>query len=124
MYNEEDFMSQESKRSRLQFSTEQKVAILRCHLVDKVPVSDLCDEYKLQPSVFYQWQRQVFENLAGAFEGAAGAATSQREKQLTDKVQHLEAKLARKDSVVAEISTEYVQLKKNLGSPERPLGSP
>jgi hypothetical protein len=59
----------------------------------------------------------VFENLAGAFDGAAGTRTSQREKQLTDKVQHLEAKLARKDSVIAEISTEYVQLKKEFGEP-------
>ncbi len=110
-------MSQESKRSRRRFDTEQKVAILRRHLVDKVPVSDLCDEYKLQPSVFYQWQRQVFENLAGAFEATAGSGTSQREKQLTDKVQQLETKLARKDSVIAEISTEYIQLKKVLGEP-------
>jgi len=110
-------MSEESKRTRRQFSTEQKVAILRRHLGDKVPVSDLCNEYKLQPSVLYQWQRQVFDNLAGAFEGTAGTATSQREKQLTERVQHLEAKLARKDSVIAEISAEYVQLKKELGEP-------
>jgi len=110
-------MSEESKRTRRQFSTEQKVAILRRHLVDKVPVSNLCDEYKLQPSVLYQWQRQVFDNLAGALEGAPGTAASQREKQLTEKVQHLEAKLARKDSVIAEISAEYVELKKELGEP-------
>ena len=110
-------MSQETKRTRRQFSTEQKVAILRRHLVDKVPVSNLCDEYKLQPSVLYQWQHQVFQNLASAFEVAAGTATSQREKQLTERVQHLEAKLARKDSVIAEISAEYVQLKKELGEP-------
>ena len=108
-------MSEESRRLRRQFSTDQKVAILRRHLVDKVPVSDLCDEYKLQPSVFYHWQRQLFENLAGAFEAAAGASPSRREKQLADKVEHLEAKLARKDSVIAEISAEYVQLKKELG---------
>jgi transposase len=82
---------------------------------DKVPVSDLCDEYKLQPSVLYQWQRHLFENLAGAFEAAAGGGTSQRERQLAQKVEHLEAKLTRKDSVIAEISAEYVQLKKELG---------
>jgi transposase len=64
-------MSKEVKRSRRMFSTEQKVAILRRHLVDKVPVSDLCDEYKLQPSLLYQWQRQLFENMAGASEAAA-----------------------------------------------------
>ena len=109
-------MPGESKRQRRQFSTEQKVAILRRHLVDKVPVSDLCDEYKLQPSVLYQWQRHLFENLAGAFEAAgAGGGTSQRERQLGQKVEHLEAKLTRKDSVIAEISAEYVQLKKELG---------
>ena len=110
-------MSEESRRTRRQFSTEQKVAILRRHLVDKVPVSDLCNEHKLQPSVLYQWQRQVFDNLAGAFQETAGTATSQREKQLTERVQLLEAKLARKDSVIAEISAEYVQLKKELGEP-------
>lgn len=110
-------MPQEPSRSRRQFSVEQKVAILRRHLVDKVPVSDLCDEYKLQPSVFYHWQRLLFENLAGAFENTAGNGTSQREKQLAARVEQLEAKLARKDSVIAEISAEYVQLKKELGEP-------
>lgn len=110
-------MSKEAKRSRRQFRTEQKVAILRRHLVDKVPVSDLCDEYKLQPSVLYQWQRHLFENMVGAFEATAGAGASQREKLLAQKVETLEAKLARKDSVIAEISAEYVQLKKELGEP-------
>jgi transposase len=55
-----------SKRSRRHYTTEQKVAILKRHMVDKVPVSDLCNELGLQPSVFYQWQRQALENLAGA----------------------------------------------------------
>jgi transposase-like protein len=54
-----------SKRSRRHFTIEQKVAILKRHMVDKVPVSDLCNELGLQPSVFYQWQRQALENLAG-----------------------------------------------------------
>jgi transposase len=110
-------MSGDSKRSRRQFTPEQKVAILRRHLADKVPISDLCDEYQLQPSLFYQWQRQMFDNMAGAFEVPAGSQPSQREKQLAQKVEHLEAKLARKDSVIAEISAEYVQLKKELGEP-------
>jgi len=59
------------QRSRRHFTTEQKVALLKRHLIDKVPVSDLCNEEELQPSVFYQWQRQLFENLAGAFTTSA-----------------------------------------------------
>jgi transposase-like protein len=110
-------MSGEIRRSRRQFSTEQKVAILRRHLLDKVPVSNLCDEYKLQPSLFYHWQRQLFDNLAAAFDTTAGASPSQREKQLAARVELLQARLARKDSVIAEISAEYVQLKKELGEP-------
>ena len=44
-----------SKRSRRHFTTEQNVAFLKRHLIDKVFVSDLCNEEELQPSVFYQW---------------------------------------------------------------------
>lgn len=105
------------KRSRRQFTTEQKVAILRRHMVDKIPVSDLCNELGLQPSVFYQWQRQVYENLAGALTTPAPAGPSRREKELASKVAQLEAKLAKKDGIIAEIAAEYTQLKKELGEP-------
>jgi transposase len=107
----------DSKRSRRHFTTEQKVALLKRHLVDKAPVSDLCDEEELQPSVFYQWQRQLFENMAAAFTTPASEGPSKREKELVAKTKELEAKLAKKDNVIAEISAEYVQLKKELGEP-------
>lgn len=42
-------MSRE-KRSRRQFTTEQTAAILRRHLVDKGPVSELCNELSIQPT--------------------------------------------------------------------------
>jgi transposase-like protein len=107
-----------SKKSRRHYTTEQKVAILKRHMIDKVSVSDLCNELELQPSVLYQWQRQVFENLAGAFATPAAAnGASKREKELATRAKELEAKLARKDNVIAEISAEYVQLKKELGEP-------
>ena len=106
-----------SKSKRRQWTTEQKVAILRRQFVDKVPVSQLCGELGLQPSVFYQWQRQVFDNLAGALTTPAPPGPSRREKELVVKNAHLEARLAKKDGVIAEISAEYVQLKKELGEP-------
>lgn len=105
------------KKTRRKFSAEQKAAILRRHLFDKVPISDLCDEYELQPSVIYYWQQQLAQNLTTALE--QGGKRSQREKTreraLENKVQALEAKLAKKDQVIAEISEEYVGLKKELG---------
>jgi transposase-like protein len=100
--------------TRRHFTPQEKVAILRRHLVDDVPVSDLCDEYRLQPALFYQWQKIFFENGAAAFEQA-----SKRPKHQTDakdrKIAQLEAKLAKKNEVVAELMEEHVQLKKELG---------
>ena len=105
------------KRTRRNYTTEQKVEILRRHMVDKVPVSDLCNQLEIQPSVFYQWQRQVLDNLAGALSTPAPTGPSRREKELAAEVAQLKAKLAKKDSVIAEIAEEYTHLKKELGEP-------
>ena len=89
----------------------RRSATLRRHFVDKIPVSQLCEEYELQRSVFYYWQRQAFENLAGALQSAA--TTSSREKDLERENEALKAKLAKKDHVSAEISEEYVAQKRD-----------
>jgi transposase len=102
-----------AKRTRRNHTTEQKAALLKRHLVEKIPVSDLCEEQGLQPSVFYHWQRQLFENAATVLETSKSSPS--REKALEDRIAHLEARLAKKDEVIAEISQEYVTLKKELG---------
>jgi len=56
------------RKERKYYTAEEKVAILRRHLLDKVPVSDLCEELGLQPTVFYRWQKKSFENGAAAFQ--------------------------------------------------------
>src|SRR5262245_33472624 len=50
------------KKQRKHYTPEEKVAILRRHLVEGVPISDLCDERGLQPSVFYRWQKEYVEH--------------------------------------------------------------
>src|SRR5687767_7937319 len=84
------------RKQRRQFTTEQKVAILRRHFVDRVAISALCEEYELQPSVFYYWKKQAFENLAGA--PRPTATTSSREKEQDREIEALTAKLAKKVS--------------------------
>lgn len=48
-------MSRKNERKRRQFTADDKAAILRRHLADKVPVSDLCNEYHILPGLFYLW---------------------------------------------------------------------
>jgi len=105
------------KKTRRKFTAEQKANIIRRHLKDKVPVSDLCDEYKIQPSVFYTWHRQMLENLASALESGGRRPHDALEARLKRENEALRAKLAKKDNVIAEISEEYVELKKELGEP-------
>jgi len=52
------------KKQRKHYNAEEKVAILRRHLLEGAAVSTLCDELGLQPTVFYRWQKEFFENGA------------------------------------------------------------
>lgn len=104
------------RKARQNYSVEQKAAILRRHLNDKVPVSDLCDEHGLQPSVFYSWKKALLDNAEVAIEESSGRRKRRsREAQLERQVETLKTKLAKKDNVIAEISEEYVALKKGSG---------
>ena len=101
------------RKVRRHFTGSEKVAILKKHLVEKVPVSDLCDEHKLYPNQFYAWLTEFFENGHAAFE--TDRKTKAVENAKDDKIVKLEAKLQRKDSVLAELMEEHVTLKKSLG---------
>jgi transposase len=96
---------------RRQFSPQQKLEILRRHLLEGVPVSDLCDEHELSPNLFYRWQKQLFEGGAAVFERDA----MPQERELGKKLAVLKEKLAKKDEVIAEIMADHVRLKKSLG---------
>jgi len=98
-------------RKRKRFGAEERVRVLRRHLVDKVPVSELCEEYGIQPTVFYRWQKQFFENGAAAFE----RQSPKKDRREAKRVQALEAKIRKKDEVLGELMEEHVALKKSLG---------
>ncbi len=97
------------KRTRRTFRAEEKAVILRRYLRDKVPVSYLCDEYGIGPGVFYTWQRQLLENMASVLDSKRRSRRqATRERKLEREIGVLREKLAKKDSVIAEISEEYV----------------
>jgi len=101
-------MSEERKH----YSAEEKVAILHRHLVEKVAVSEVCEQHGLSPNVFYRWQKEFFENGAAAFQRNGKDAAA---RKLEDENARLRVKLANKDEVIAEIMAEHVALKKTLG---------
>jgi transposase len=101
------------KQVRRHFTPQEKVAIVKRHLLEGTPISDLCDEYQLNPTVFYQWQRQLFENAHLAFDN--GRKSKVVEDAKDQKIESLQAKLVRKNEVMAELMEAHTELKKSLG---------
>jgi len=101
-----------NQAERRHHSGDEKVKILRMHLLEGQAVSDLCEQHRINPSLFYQWQRTFFENGARAFEGSGNARS---ETKLEKQVQALEARLQRKHEVLSELMEEHIRLKKDLG---------
>src|ERR1051326_934516 len=100
-------------KQRRHFAGTEKVAILKRHLLDKVPISDLCDELHLYPNQVHAWLKEFFENGHAAFDnGRKSKAVDDAQQK---KIQQLEAKLVRKNEVMAELMEAHTQLKKDLG---------
>ena len=106
-----------SKKTRRHHTPDQKIVLLRQHHLEKVPVSEVCEGADLQPSVFYGWQRHLFEHGSAVFGESRKRAENSREAELLAENERLKARLARKDEVIAEVTEELVRTRKAAGEP-------
>ena len=104
-----------SKHQRKRVDAEVKIKSLQRHAIEKVPVSQICEDLGIQPSVFYNWQRELYARGATVFDTKLGRPKVDRSGE---RIAALEAKLARKDAVMAELLQEHVELKKVLARAE------
>ncbi len=98
-------------KKRRRYSYAEKAVILKRRLLEREEISDLCDESGIQPTMFYKWQRALFENAEIALQGGRDAQRRQDQKRIAE----LEAKLMVKNEVLAELMEEHIALKKALG---------
>jgi len=99
------------RKKRNYYTSEQKVSILKRHLIEREEISAICEELHIHPTVFYEWQRKFFENGVKAFESEEKHET----KKQQDKIEFLEAKIKRKDTALAELVEELIAEKKRAG---------
>ena len=117
-------------KTRRKFTAEQKAAIVRRHLKDKVPISSIAEELSIQPTQIHQWVALALEQVERAFEKSARSEkVSQRAEakinQLKDqRIKKLEEKLIHKNEVIAELMEENVKAKKANGDLQKAFGSP
>lgn len=101
----------EVKRERRNWSTEEKTRLLRRHLIERVPISKICEESSLAPSLFHRWQEQLFLNASLALEGKRNPEKGKDQQR----IEKLEQRIRQKDEVLAELMMEHVALKKEFG---------
>ena len=106
-------------RSRRRFGHEMKAQVVRRHLADKVPVSQLAEEFGVQPSQIHTWVNLVLAQAEHAFERSTGHRNGRGEKTIVaakeQRIEQLEAKLVQKNEVIAELMEENVKAKKANG---------
>lgn len=100
-----------SRKPRKQYTAQEKVAILREHLLEGKAISVVCETHQLQPTVFYGWQKTFFENGTAAFERKRPRAVEAKDRRIAA----LQEKLASKNEVIAELLEENVRSKKANG---------
>jgi transposase len=100
-----------AKKTRKRFTAQEKVAILRLHLLEHVAISDLCDRHGIHPTMFYRWQKEFFENGAAALEPRSRHPTDAKDQRIVA----LEQKLRREHEVLSELMEGHIELKKELG---------
>jgi transposase-like protein len=98
---------------RRQLTVEQRAEIVRRHVAGKEQVSDLADEYGVQPSQIHLWVKQVLDQAEHAFRRVGRPARA--ETAPARRIERLEAKLAQKNEVIAELLEENVRAKKASG---------
>jgi transposase-like protein len=98
---------------RRHITPQEKVAALKRHLLEKIPVSEICDQLAIAPTLFYRWQKELFENGHSLFEN--GRKAKAIEDANVAKIQLLEAKLTRKNEVMAELMEALTEEKKRNG---------
>lgn len=88
---------------------KQKIAILREHLIEKVPVSEICDKHGVSVVNFYNWQKQLFENGVIAFERKTNwPMPSGRMMPMRLRSKKWKPSFSKKNEVIAELLQEHV----------------
>jgi transposase-like protein len=98
------------KKVRRHWSADEKIKLLRRHLIENVPISKICEDASLAPSLFHRCQEQLFQNAALALEGKRPERNQDQQR-----IEKLESKIRQKDEVLAELMAEHISLKKEFG---------
>lgn len=96
-------------KKRKRISAEKKVEIIREHLDNRRTVSELAEKYGVHPNIISRWKKQLFEGALETF----SMKNRKSEKPYENKIKQLEETVQKRDSAIAWLTQENIELKKN-----------
>jgi transposase-like protein len=94
-------------KPRRQFPAETKLQILKEGRTTNLTISQVCDQYQISPTLFYQWERLADRAALTVLQGQPRGR-----KKLRPSEEALQVEVQRLREVIAELSSENLQLKK------------
>lgn len=103
-------MEKKKEQTRKFWSADEKIGIIRKHL-SKAKIVETCTENRIHPTTFSDWLKIVLETGREALAGTNRREINQKEKL----IEKYEKELERKNRIIAELSGEVLDLKKEVG---------
>lgn len=94
-------------KNRRKFTARQRVQIVLEGLQADTSVAEVCRRHQISTTVYYRWRDQLFENAERLFE---------KKGKRSEALEELEAENRRLKEVIAEITSENLDLKKTPGA--------
>ncbi len=108
---ENSSLPENGKKKR--WTVEEKAQIVRRYLKDHVGLADLAEETGSTPGLILGWAKQALEGIEQTF----SREMQQQRKVLHREILEKDDRIRRLESVVSELSTENLLLKKSTGDP-------
>ncbi len=97
-------MSERKKRRR--WTAAEKLRIVLAGMQDEVEISELCRREGINPTMYYGWRRKLLSSATRVFD-----ETSKKQDAQQQRTAH---ELSRLKDVIAEITSENLELKKTF----------
>ncbi len=103
-----DVVKQIRRRTRRKFSADEKIRIVLEGLRGEIPITELCRQQGIQPSIYYKWSKAFLDvGKNGLTRDTHRDATSQEVRRLKEKNEALKR-------AVAETVLDNQRLKKKV----------
>ena len=89
------------------WTAAEKLRIVMAGMQKEVDVADLCRQEGIKSTQYYHWKKQLLSSASKVFEDG-------RKKKRPGEDARKEARIQRLERVIAEITTENLELKKTL----------